>query len=386
VNAGDQKLIKLEFHFLAGNQSDGGTFASLFTAKLFPEGTRNRSSEDIAESIAFHGAYLDISSGNEKLIVDVYVLVKHLDKILDVVLDVISNPIFGETEFARICDVQKQNLAVSNEKTSFLASQEFKKQLFPNHYYSLSLSQDDINSLTTDKLKQFYSSQLKGQKFELFLSGSVSDEVLKLVESRLSHLKFNNEIKQLTQELKSHLSGQYKLDKKDSLQASVRFGFQTIRKTHPDFCKLSFVNEILGGYFGSRLMSNIREEKGYTYGIGSYLTQLKHGSFFQILTDVKAEHSASTVEEIQKEIKTLQTEKVSVEEIDKVRNYLFGSLASSINTPFDLMDKYKSVHFFDLGYDYFKTYLEEMKSISSEDIIETANQYLSTDPVIVVCG
>ena len=133
-------------------------------------------------------------------------------------------------------------------------------------------------------------------------------------------------------------------------------------------------------------MSNIREEKGFTYGIGSYITQLKHASFFQILTDVKAESASETVNEIKKEINRLKNELVSIEEIEKVRNYQFGSLASSINTPFDLMDKFKSIHFFDLGYDYFNQYLEGMKSMNPQGIKETAVEYLSTEPVIVVCG
>lgn len=386
VHAGDQELIKVEFQFSGGNQSDQGTFNSLFTAKLLPEGTKKRSSEEISEAIAFHGAYLDISSGNEKLIVSVYTLNKHLDTVLDVILDLISNPTFGESEFDRVLSVQRQSLAVNKEKTSFLASQEFKKKLFPGHYYGSSLSEKHMGALSVETLKEYFVNNLEGQRFELFLSGHVPDSVLSLIDKKVTSLSFQ-EIKQKSvNSLLLHEPGSYKINKEESMQASVRFGFQTIQKTHKDFCKLSFVNELLGGYFGSRLMSNIREEKGFTYGIGSYLTQLKHAGFFQVLTDVKAEHATQTVEEIKKEIKILQTEKVGEEEIERVRNYLFGSLASSLNTPFDLMDKYKSILFFGLGYDYFESYLEEMKTISAEDILATANQYLSTDPVIVTCG
>lgn len=386
VHAGDQELIKVELQFYAGNQVDAGTFSSLFVAKLLPEGTARRTSEEIAEAIAFHGAYLDISSGNEKLIVSVYSLNKHLAQVLDVVFDLISEPKFGEAEFQRVLSTETQRLAVSQEKTSFLASQEFKQKLFPEHYYGLSLTEEKINKLSTEQLSRFFDEHLKGQKFELFLSGCVDNKVLKLMDEKVSSMKFNNEHKAYQTIVHPHTPGFYKLAKEGSMQASVRYGFQTIEKTHEDFCKLSFVNELLGGYFGSRLMSNIREEKGFTYGVGSYLTQLKHSSFFQVLTDVKAEHALQTVEEIQREIKILQTVKVGEEEIERVRNYLFGSLASSLNTPFDLMDKYKSVHFFGLGYDYFDAYLSEMKEINSEDILQMANKYLSTDPVIVTCG
>src|SRR5690606_8798304 len=150
-------------------------------------------------------------------------------------------------------------------------------------------------------------------------------------------------------------------------------------KEHPDFVKLLVVNEILGGYFGSRLMKNIREDKGYTYGISSAMVPLKNKGYFIIGTDVNKENTGNTLQEIYKEIETLQNSLVSEEELNTVRSFMVGSFLSEINTPFALADKFKGVHLYGLDYDFYDAYLHTVNNITSIEIQNLAHQYLQKD-------
>jgi predicted Zn-dependent peptidase len=139
------------------------------------------------------------------------------------------------------------------------------------------------------------------------------------------------------------------------------------------------MNTVLGGYFGSRLMANIREDKGYTYGIGSGSSSLNKGGAFFIATEVGADVCRAAVNEIEKEINILKTVLVPEGELSLVRNYMLGSLLGSLENIFSHADKFKNIYFFGLDYDYYDRYTEVVKSISSIEVMQMAKKYLDTD-------
>jgi predicted Zn-dependent peptidase len=169
------------------------------------------------------------------------------------------------------------------------------------------------------------------------------------------------------------------IEKSEALQSAIRIGQIMINRTHPDFPALQVLNAILGGYFGSRLMANIREDKGYTYGIGSALVSLQSTGYFFIASEVGADVCGSAIQEIEKEVKRLQTELVDQEELKLVKNYMMGSMLGSLENAFSHADKFKNIHFFGLGYDYYDRYVHTLKNVQSEDLLNLANQYLNFD-------
>ena len=387
LRAGDQELVRLELHFDVGANAQTKAMQSFFAAKMLPEGTSNKSSSQIAEIVAFHGAYLEIVPGNEKTIITLYVLNKHIDPMVDLLLEIIGSPSFQQEDLDRVKQQRLQNLEVSYEKTSFLASRLYKQKLFGDHYYARMATKEFIETTQVEDLKLYFENNLKNKPFKVYVSGEVTEEILSKIDAKFSKLHFDaiafeaNEKTAFESE-----KGVFRLNKEGAMQASIVFGFPVMSKDHPDFCKFSFVNEVFGGYFGSRLMSNIREEKGFTYGIGSYISHYKYASFLQVSTDVKTEHADDTVNEIHKEMRLLQNEPTSADELEKVKNYLIGSFASSLNTPFDLMDKFKSIDFYGLDYSFYTHYISEVKNITASDVMEMANKYFSNDPTVVVCG
>ena len=156
-------------------------------------------------------------------------------------------------------------------------------------------------------------------------------------------------------------------------------GMPLINRTHPDFPSVQVLNTVLGGYFGSRLMANIREDKGYTYGIGSGMSSLKHAGTLFIATEVGAEVCKATLTEIEKEINILKTELIPEKELALVKNYLLGSLLGSLENVFSHADKFKTLYFAGLGYEYYDRYTEVIKTINAYELLKLANQYLDFD-------
>jgi zinc protease len=171
----------------------------------------------------------------------------------------------------------------------------------------------------------------------------------------------------------------YYTEKPQALQSAIRMGLPMINRTHPDFPSLQVLNTVFGGYFGSRLMANIREDKGYTYGIGSGISSLKNGGAFYIATEVGADVCKAAVDEIEKEVNRLKTELIPEEELALVRNYMLGSLLGSLENVFSHADKFKSLYFAGLDYSYYDRYTRIIKDITAEELQALANKYFKFD-------
>jgi len=169
------------------------------------------------------------------------------------------------------------------------------------------------------------------------------------------------------------------VEKANGLQSAIRIGRLWVDKSHSDYHGLSVLVTLLGGYFGSRLMANIREEKGYTYGIGSFVLPLKYASYLIISTEVGNEYVEPTLKEVTVEMKKLQNELVPADELETVKSYLLGEFLRDFDGPFSLAGSFKAINDFDLDYSYYDQYLTVLRGITSEEIMRLAQQYLEPD-------
>ena len=174
------------------------------------------------------------------------------------------------------------------------------------------------------------------------------------------------------------------IHKANSLQSAIHVGKVLVTKDHPDYLPMRFVCDLLGGYFGSRLMRNIREDKGYTYGIHAGIIPLKHASYFLIATEVMQAFVEQTCQEIYQEIKILQTQEVSQAELQKLRNYLIGNFLATVNDPFAIMERFKEAYLYGLDQGFYKRFYDTVYHISPKKIKKLANQYLSLDSLTEV--
>lgn len=390
INAGEQPVVRLEVIFRAGAWHETVPGAAQFAIRMLNEGTLRRTAAQLSEAFDQYGAFTEFSPGNDRSSLTVYCLARHLPALLPVLHEVLHEPAFPENELETQKSIARQTLKVNLEKTAFVATQRFKARVFgPSHPYGRSQQDEVIAALSRDVIVGFYEKHLSGQPFTIFLSGRVSEAEVKLLNEAFG--KENRVIQtpippahpvrvtNHTPEL---------VERPDSVQSSVRVGKRLFNRRHPDYFRFLVLNEVLGGYFGSRLMKNIREDKGFTYGIHSSHTSLAHEGYFAIGTDVKKENTVQTLDEIRKEIEILQTELVPTDELETVRNYMLGAFVGSLNTPFEIADRLKTIYFDDLPADFYETYVEHLRDVTASDVLETARQYLALDSLqeVVVGG
>lgn len=375
IPGGSQNVVKIEFIFDAGRWFECKWGAAYFTANLLSKGTKHKSSFEIAQLFDQYGAHLEVSPGLDFVSISLYSLNKNLQPVLQLLMEVLSVPTFTEKEFEQAKSVFIQNLRVNNEKTNFLAGKVFRKNLFgETHPYGTELEEKDVLALEEKHLQNHFLNFFDCGK--VFVSGNIPAKNEKLILDTFrqwDHKKSNQNIHHTIQAQPGH---QY-LKKKESVQSSVRIGKRFLLRSHPEYVPVLFVSHILGGYFGSRLMKNIREEKGLTYGISASIHALKHDSYLVIGADVNKENVKLTFEEIRKELKILRTTNVSLNELETTRNHFIGSLQSEITTPFAHADKIKTIKLFDLSPDYYQQMIAGIEKIKVADIIEISEKYFN---------
>lgn len=382
--SGTHPALRIELMFNSGHLYEKQEGLSFFTSRLLSSGTSTMNADDIEERLAAFGAFLDISSGQDHCNIAIYFLEKHTQPILSLLKEIIIDPVFPEEELEKLKAVQLNNLKVNREKTSYLATVSFRKHFFLHgHPYSHSMSEEAINSISREKIVDYYQNAFSLSNCSIFLSGGTGS----------GYFDFVNKIFGGTIRVKRELGvpsspqygkGRFHVQKEETLQASLRIGFPGLPLQHPDYYKLFFLNEVLGGYFGSRLMKNIREEKGYTYGIHSSLVALSKADYLMIGTDVREEVTESTLEEIHKEIFRLKTEFVRTEELEIVKNYLIGTFLNSVNTPFSAMNRFKSLYYHDLSPEFFQQLYSNIERINSETVVQIAQEMFNEDDFLTV--
>ena len=347
INIGEQPVVRLECIFEAGNWQEAYPGASFFAIKMLPEGTENFSSSEISEAFDRIGAFIDLNHSSDRTGIVVYCLSRFLPEVLPLVQDLIQKATFPEKELEEFRNITQQNLRINQEKTAYLASIELRAGLFGStHPYGKTQNEADIESIKLENITAHFDHYIKNGKYTIVLAGQVEESDVDIVKEYLGKYHAGNESSAAitNNEDVSYAGKQVLVEKLDSVQSSIRIGRRLFTRHHPDYFKMLVTNEILGGYFGSRLMKNIREEKGLTYGISSNLITLRHDGYFMIGTDVKKEFTQQTIDEIKKEIYRLQTELVDDEELQTVKNFMAGEFAGSLNTAFEVADRQKILY------------------------------------------
>ncbi|MEA2107309.1 MAG: pitrilysin family protein [Bacteroidota bacterium] len=379
MDAGTQEIVKIDIIFEAGSWHQSKPFTASATNEMLMEGSKNLSSQQIAEKLDYYGAFIQPQPTKDFASLSLFTLKKYLPETVKILEDIIKNPSFPQHELTNYVNKKKQQFTIEMEKVSTIARRAFNEQLFgTNHPYGKNVQLEDYDSLTREALFDFHKKYYTPQNVKIIVTGKIDDSVVQMI-----HQHFGNTNWETTQKIKNaqnvtrdSLIRKKIIRKKNAKQSAVRIGLEMPVQTHPDFLKLNILNTILGGYFGSRLMKNIREEKGYTYGIGSALISLKNAGLLIIVSEVGAAYAKETVNEIFKEINRLKNEIINDEELSLVKNYMMGDFLRSFDGPFALSESYRSIIDFDLTPDYFNQGIETIKTITPEEILQLANQYL----------
>ena len=390
IHAGSQDVIKLELIFNAGKIHQSKSLVASTTSSLIDDGTHKYSSSEIAEKIDFYGAYLGTKNNYDFADLTIHCQTRHLKEILPLLLEMMTEATFPENEL----EIHKQNskakIIQELERVEVMASNKFNEVIFgKSHPYGSSNNPEDCDALTREDILRFYQMNYRMKDSRIVLSGKVSDQVIREINSifGITALVKSENISQNDNAGKEFFSTPEKkhfLKKEKAVQSAIRIGKTFINKTHPDYGSVRVLNTLLGGYFGSRLMSNIREDKGYTYGIHSGISSYQKNASILISTEVGAEVTDDAVKEIFLEIKKLREILVDEQELQLVKNYLMGSFMRSIDGPFGLADIFINLNNYNLDYEYYEQYFQTVKSVTPKRIRDLAVQYFSEDSFYTV--
>lgn len=380
-NSGDQELVRIEWIFSNLEFNPAKPLLNVAANTMLTEGTGTMTAAQIADKIDFYGAFLQAEYGFDHSEITLYSLNKHLADTLPVMKAILTDSVYPEKELETYIRNQQQKLQVSLQKNDIVARRAYNKAIYGDTIYGYAGTAEDYRELKREDLLAHYREMYQPANCTIIISGKITPQTIDLVKEYFDKNWQNTAVKADAPLLNPQPATErfYYTEKPDALQSAIRMGMPMVTRKHPDFPALQVLNTVLGGYFGSRLMANIREDKGYTYGIGSGLSSMKNGGAFYIATEVGADVCRSAVEEIEKEINLLKTEPIPAEELDLVRNYMLGSLLGSLENVFSHADKFKMLYFAGLDYSYYDRYTATVKSITAEELLALANKYLKLD-------
>lgn len=387
INMGDQEVSRIDVMVTAGKYDQEKSLVADMANVMLKEGAGNRTSAQIAGQLDFYGAWLQNSVSFHNSYVTLYSLNKYFTHTLDILSDLIMRPFFPEEEFSTISLRRKQQLTIELEKVQSLATRAFLSRLFGRHHpYGAVADPHDFDSLTKEDLFKFHRNYYNPKYIRIVITGKITDEMLKLLDLRLGMEfgDFTNKSSSRVFKIEPSTQKEIFVEKVGALQSGIRIGIPVMNRSHPDYLPMRVLNTLLGGYFGSRLMLNIREDKGYTYGISSSLIGQRYGAYLSISTQSATEYTKPLVEEVFNEIERLKCEPVQEEELSMVRNYMLGELARLFDGPFPVADAYISMLANNLSFDYYNRQVDIIRSVTPDDIMRLAGEYLKRDNFYVV--
>ena len=380
INAGAEEVMSIELIFDAGNWYEQKNLVAASANFLLRNGTSTRSAFQINEHFEYYGSYLNRACYNETATITLHCLNKHIQELLPVVKELVVDSVMPEQELSTYKQNMQQRLKVNLRKCDFVASRLIDTYLFgPDHPYGKYSSPEGFDSLNREELMAFYKEYYQQGKLVIFAAGKLPADLPAQLDKWLGDLPNQEKAMPLTQPIRATEKKYRVLNNEDGVQGAIRLARTFPNRHDPDFMKVMVLNTLFGGFFGSRLMSNIREDKGYTYGIHSFLMNHVHESGWGISTEAGKDVCEAAISEIYKEMALLREELVDEEELLLVRNYMLGGILGDLDGPFQIISRWKNIVLNGLTEQYFYDTIQTIKTISAEEIKDLANKYLQPD-------
>jgi len=383
INAGAEEVMSVEIVFFAGNSFEEKNIVAAATNFLLKNGTSKKKAFQINEHFEYYGSFLNRACYNETSTLTLHCLNKHIGELLPVVEELITDSIFPEEELAIFKQNQKQRLSVSLKKSEFVAGRLIDSYIYgEKHPYGKYSSHAEYDALNREELISYYNKYYKHGNCVIFTAGKLPARLFELLNKHFGKLPFGTNFQKPLHQISSTKKPGEKFrinNDENGVQGSIRIGREFPNRHHPDFLKVMVLNNIFGGYFGSRLMSNIREDKGYTYGIHSFLQDHIQQAGWLVSTEAGKDVCEAAITEVYKEMKRLQDEPVGEDEMQLVRNYMMGSILGDLDGPFHIIARWKNYVLNGLDGNYFYNAINTIRTVSPEELQQLAKKYLNPD-------
>lgn len=384
-----QDVSRVDLIFSSGTYHEPAPLVAQAAAEALVEASQKKSYDRVSELFDFYGGWVRKTVSLHYTIFTLYSPNRTYKKLLPLFFEVITTPRFSKRDLERFKRQGAESLKVAQKKVESISSTIFKQQMFGEHPYGVTPKVEDYEALQIEEVKQYARERYVAEKCKVLLSGDVNDEMLNLLVENIRKINSSDEIV-------SHLhsinigspQGMVVEDVKNALQSSVRIGARTINRNNDNYMNLHILNSALGGYFGSRLNKNIREEKGYTYGINSWLIGLPDAAYFTISTHTATHFTKPLIEEVRKEIEKIKSTPITNQEMHSLKGYLLGDFARMFDNSFTLADNFIAILTNGVPLNYYDTRIEYINNATPEVLLQTAQNYLPSfeDMLLVVAG
>ncbi len=379
LEAGSLEITKIEIVFRGGRPFEHKRLAAITCMSQLREGFDGMHSPEIAERLDHRGATLSIPPSFDYIGVQLYALSKHIPELIPIINGVVQAPSFPEEELSIFKKRTAERLKVDLSQNDVIAYRKATEIFFGEmHPYGYSSTIEDYNAIERADLVAHHKNTFTPQNGMVFLAGRPTDAILNALDKSIgSWMPEKNETARSKEfpPLPSQIM-QLEEDMGKS-QSAIRIGRSLFSRGHEDYPTLYLLNTILGGYFGSRLMKNIREEKGLTYGIHSSLETLLFSGYFNISMETERRNVGPALKEIEKELIDLQKRLIPEDELEVVKNYLGGYILSLMDGPLQIINMVKSSVIEGHSTDYVANLLIQLQNTSPEALIEMARKYLN---------
>ncbi|MBK9733776.1 MAG: insulinase family protein [Saprospiraceae bacterium] len=385
VNFGSQEIIKIEIVHKAGRSKEDYKLIGRATSSLLKEGCGTMTSSEIAEKIDYYGASIKTGSNMDFSYTSMYSLTKHIDHILPILSSMYTEPSFPEVEIQKFKHLNIQKLKEELTKNEVIAYRQITEEIFGKaHAYGYNSFEEEYHKIDKQKIVSHFNDYYGTDEAVIFLSGRITDDTRKCVSDYFGQIPKYSKQKLYQESLIPIAKKEIKITTKNDHQCAIKIGCKLFDKHHEDNAVFFVLNTILGGYFGSRLMTSIREDKGYTYDISSNMDQMLYDGCFYVSTEAAPQYADLILNETYFQMNLLQNEKINLTELDMVKNYLMGNFMNMLDGPMNVSSFAKALIMVGQNENDFELFIEQIKELSPEDIIKAAQKYLNQDQMVEI--
>ncbi len=381
INGGSQDVNQLMLIFDGGKADCRVGVTAQLAAELMREGAGERTGGEMAEIFDFNGAILRISANGHHMIVSLLSMNDRTSQVLPLLKDILNAPAFKESDFINLRDKASRQMSLMQSRVDFLSGIGLNRLMMgAGNPMVGDDSPSDILTISLDDVKRFHSDVFVGRRCRAILAGKLSPELRTTIRQFLMEWGGGTSFMSRYEPFDAASPQIIRESLKGAMQASVSMGLPGPGRNTPDFLPVRNAVTALGGYFGSRLMTSIREEKGLTYGIGAYLLGYAEGSIITIGAQADMDYIDRVIDETAKELRLLGTEPMAEEELHRLRQNLLSSLVEILDSPFSIADFYKSILPF--GIDpckYFAQRAALAETLTTDSILEYSHKYFNPD-------
>lgn len=380
----DFEVLRFSFVFRAGSAVQTVPFSASAAANLLAEGSTEHSAQQIAEQLDYYGSWYDVNIDRDYAYISFATLSKFFDHTLAVAEEILLRPAFPEAELRTYAAKRRQRLAIDRTKVDVEAREAFARALFgPRHPYGISSSEELYDSLTRRDVVEFYRRFYTAERCFVVCSGRIGNHELQALGNLAGRLPRRGVVEDPRFPTPETVHEAF-VDHPGAVQSSLRLGRLLFPRQHPDFVGMQVVATALGGYFGSRLMQNLRERNGYTYGVVAAMVNFERAGYFAVATQVGTDVTRQALGEIYHEIELLRTDPMPEEELALVKNMMTGEMMRILDGPFGIADV--TIENILCGTDnhIIGENIRRIRSMTPDDVLNLARKYLAREDLVTV--